>query len=327
MTMRRHDAPHLPAFGGEAWPWRGGDLQTLRHFIRRDIPEVKGGARVVIDLDDGDRLLAEFHSPQGPAKAAIIAVHGLTGCMDSDHIKSLTHQALARNIAVMRVNMRGAGPARALARKSYNAKAGADLLPFIKAMRKAVGDDLPVVMVAHSIGGAAALNMMLDYPDQLSGLDGVVSVAAPIDMHASNKRFHSARNWLYMRHLLAGLKQLAEHVPGIAPDLLARVRRVPTITGFDEVLTAPMAGFASADDYYTGASTFHRLDAPPRPTLLIHADNDPWIPVDAYLGLPRHDQLDVMISRGGGHVGFHDGDGVWSNRVIFTWLERFIRTG
>ena len=321
--MRRHDAKDLPAFGGEALPWLGGDLQTLKHFIKRNIERPDQGEEILIDLDDGDQLMAEFHAPSASPTAAMIAVHGLTGCVDSDHIKILTTEALARNIAVLRVNMRGAGPARHLAKKSYNAKAGADLLPFIAAVRARVSAEIPLVMVAHSIGGAAALNMMLDYPDQLDGLDGLVSVAAPIDMLASNERFHAPRNKIYMRYLLKGLKDLAERVPDINPAMLAEVRKVTTITGFDEALTAPIAGFASAHDYYLGATTAHRLNNASIPTLLIHADNDPWIPASPYLALPKTDVLDVMVSRGGGHVGFHDRGGIWSNRIIFSWLDRF----
>lgn len=321
--MRKQTAQDLPSFGGEAWPWIGGDLQTLKQFIRGGIAPVKNGEACLIDLPDGDQLLAEISMPSQKPIAAIIAVHGLTGCMDSDHIKVLTHQSLARGIAVMRVNMRGAGPARPLAKRSYNAKAGADLLPFINAMRQKIGDDMPMIMVAHSIGGAAALNMMLDHPQKLDGLDGLVSVAAPIDMVTSNRYMHNPRNRVYVWYLLRGLKQLAHNVPEIAPELLAKTDQCKTITDFDEVLTAPMAGFDSANDYYLAATTHNRLHAAAIPTLLIHGDNDPWIPVDAYLDLPETPKLDVMVSRGGGHVGFHDRQGVWSNRVIFQWLSRF----
>ena len=44
--------------------------------------------------------------------------------------------------------MRGAGPARNLARGTYNAGAGADLLPFIDALPHDPG--VPMFMMAHS---------------------------------------------------------------------------------------------------------------------------------------------------------------------------------
>ena len=321
MSMIIHSNPRLPHFEGERLPWLGGDLQTLRHFIKRDIKPLDDGEAMQVTLDDGDILLAQFHCPEGKIRGGMIAVHGLTGSMDSDHIKVLTHDALSRGIAVLRVNMRGAGPARTLAKKSYSAKAGADLLPFIKMIRSKLDEDVLVVMVAHSIGGAAALNMMLDYPDQLDGLDGLVSIAAPIDMLASNDRFNALRNRPYMKYLLKGLKALADDVPEIDPELLAKIKTVNSIKEFDDVYTGPNMGYADAYEYYEAATVARRLDDVPIRTLILHGGNDPWIPVEAYLGLTPSPMMDVLVSDGGGHVGFHDAKGIWSNRAVFAWFD------
>lgn len=323
MSMIIHSNPRLPHFEGERFPWLGGDLQTLRHFIKRDIKPLDDGEAMRLTLDDGDILLAQFHRPEGAIRGGMIAVHGLTGSMDSDHIKVLTHDALSRGIAVLRVNMRGAGPARSLAKKSYSAKAGADLLPFIKMIRSKLDEDVPVVMVAHSIGGAAALNMMLDYPDRLAGLDGLVSIAAPIDMLASNDRFNALRNRPYMKYLLKGLKELADDVPEIDPQLLAKIKTVNSIKEFDDVYTGPNMGYADAYEYYEAATVARRLDDVPIRTLILHGGNDPWIPIEAYLGLTPSPMMDVLVSDGGGHVGFHDAKGIWSNRTVFTWLAQY----
>lgn len=328
MSMRVHSNPRLPHFEGEAWPWRGGDLQTLKQFILKSflgsgvLPLDDDGEMLRHKLADGDELLAAYHAPEGKIEGGIIAVHGLTGCMDSDHIKVLTRDALGRGFAVLRVNMRGAGPARHMAKRSYSAKSGADLLPFIKMMRAKIGNKTALVMVAHSIGGAAALNMMLDYPDKLKGLDGLVSIAAPIDMIASNDRFNLLRNRVYMRYLLHGLKALADRVPELDSEIVRRVKAVTSIEAFDDIYTGPNMGYADAKAYYRGATTVDRLGAPPIPTLMIHGDNDPWIPVEAYMKLVASPTLDIAISHGGGHVGFHDAKGVWSNRAVFAWIDQ-----
>ena len=338
MSMIIHSNAGLPHFEGEAFPWWGGDLQTLKHFIgrdarhQRDVPDLPEGKFLTTKLDDGDALLAAFHAPNGKIKGGIIAVHGLAGCMDSDHINVLTTDALARGFAILRVNMRGAGPTRPLAKRSYSAKSGDDLLPFIPMIRKGIREagreegeeDVPVIMVAHSIGGAAALNMILDHPKKLDGLDGLVSIAAPIDMMASSRRFHHLRNRVYMRHLLGRLKKLADDVPALDPELQIKIKAVPTIKAFDDVYTGPMMGYRDAFEYYEAATTFRRLTDPAIPVLLIHADNDPWIPVEAYRGLIPSAHLDIALSRGGGHVGFHDRLGVWSNRTVFAWIDRRI---
>ena len=155
--LRNDVGAMVPPFGGEAMPWIGGDLQTVRHFLRHDAPPAPPSTEIVIDLDDGDRLLAAFHPARGASKGCVIAVHGLAGSMEAQHILWLIRPVLEAGFSLLRVNMRGAGPARKLARGTYNAGAGADLLPFIDAAT-AQDPGVPLLMMAHSLGGTAALN-------------------------------------------------------------------------------------------------------------------------------------------------------------------------
>ena len=84
ITFVRNDADDLiPTFDGEAFPWKGGDLQTMRHFICRDAPSAPLAEPILLDLPDGDRLLAMCHLPNGQPRGCLIAVHGLNGCMDA----------------------------------------------------------------------------------------------------------------------------------------------------------------------------------------------------------------------------------------------------
>ena len=55
MGFIRNDAGDMiPPFGGEGFPWIGGDLQTIRHFLRDDAPPPPPSTEILIDLDDGD---------------------------------------------------------------------------------------------------------------------------------------------------------------------------------------------------------------------------------------------------------------------------------
>ena len=49
-------------------------------------------------------------------------------------------------------------------------------------------------------------------------------------------------------------------------------------------------------------SPIHSIDALGVPTLLLHADDDPWVPPPPIASRPP---LRVIVTRGGGHVGFH----------------------
>ncbi len=316
----------IPAFGGEAFPWKGGDLQTLRHFICCDAPPAPVGERVLLNLPDGDRLLAVCHLPQKQPRGCLIAVHGLNGCMDAPHILWLTPAALAEGLVLLRVNMRGAGPARALARKTYNAGAGADLTHFID-WAKGRFKELPVYMLGHSLGGTAALNMVLDHPGLTGRLAGLVTVGAPIDMTATAWRFQRPRNRLYVRYMLAGMKQLVATTPHIEQRYVDAAMRASNIFAFDDQVTAPLAGHRDATSYYAATSVHQRMSRLNIPALIIQSTNDPWVPDEPCLAQPCGKGLPaIVVTKDGGHVGFHDHDGSWYIRATLAWINAQLGT-
>jgi len=334
MAFLRNDVGDLiPPFAGEAAPWLGGDLQTMRHFLRHDAPPPPPSREILIGLDDGDRLLAAFHPAPlhpatGPSKGCVIAVHGLNGCMDAQHIWWLVPEVLAAGYSLLRVNMRGAGPARKLARGTYNAGAGADLIPFIDAAA-AQDPGAPLFMMAHSLGGTAALNMALDFPAEAARLAGLVTVGTPLDMTATAQKFSSRRNALYVRYMLAGLKDIAATAPGLDPHFRDAAAAARSIHEFDDQVTAPLAGFADSAAYYAATSVHRRMDDLAIPTLVLQGSNDPWVPVAPCLARPAppspnagpNTGPNIVVTRGGGHVGFHDRQLNWHIRATLAWCD------
>jgi len=325
MTFLRNDAGDLiPPFAGEAAPWLGGDLQTMRHFLRRDAPPPPPSREILLGLDDGDRLLAAFHPPTGMSRGCVIAVHGLNGCMDAQHIWWLVPQVLAAGYSVLRINMRGAGPARKLARGTYNAGAGADLIPFIDAAAT-LDPGAPLFMMAHSLGGTAALNMALAFPDQAARLAGLVTIGTPLDMTATARQFSSRRNLLYVRYMLAGLKDIAATAPGLDRHYRDAAAAAQSLYEFDDLVTAPLAGYADSAAYYAATSVHRRMNDLAMPTLVIQGSNDPWVPVAPCLALPPPPRpgagTAIVVTKGGGHVGFHDSKLNWHIRATLAWCD------
>jgi predicted alpha/beta-fold hydrolase len=74
------------------------------------------------------------------------------------------------------------------------------------------------------------------------------------------------------------------------------------------VFTAPLHGFANADDYYARASAKPHLHRIRIPALVLNALNDPFVPASS---LPGESEVGPCVTlwraREGGHVGFPDG--------------------
>ena len=97
---------------------------------------------------------------------------------------------------------------------------------------------------------------------------------------------------------------------------------------FDDHFVATRNGYADAAEYYARNSAKGFLERIPCPTLLLHADDDPWIPSSTYRNYDWsvNSNLTPLLPGSGGHVGFHDRASrvPWHDRCIaqFALSER-----
>ena len=90
---------------------------------------------------------------------------------------------------------------------------------------------------------------------------------------------------------------------------------------FDESFTAPICGFASAQDYYARSSAKQFLPSICIPTLIIAAQDDPVVPFDPFGSAVLSPSTRLLAPRYGGHIGFvtHKGPG-WLDQQILNWM-------
>ncbi len=93
-----------------------------------------------------------------------------------------------------------------------------------------------------------------------------------------------------------------------------------TMREFDEACTAPLFGFADADDYYARCSSRRFLAGVRTPTLVLRAEDDPLIPAAdiPYDLIALNPALTSGITQRGGHVGWVEGRPFAHRR----WAER-----
>ena len=289
------------------WPWVTADLQTIRNDLPGRLSGIPAdsGQRIEIPLGDesGDRLVARFHPGRAPA-SAVILVPGLTGCEASRHVLQAADAWVADGAPVVRLNLRGSPPGRSLAKGHYHMDRVRDLADACLA----VGALDPgirrhgIVIVGFSLGGALALRLA-QAPCRPDLVKAVVAVSAPLDLPATAERIARRRNRVYERWLLRRLKQETAPLWRDGPAAVrAAVQGARHIHEFDDALTAKEAGFHDATDYYASCSPMNDMDRLGIPALVIHADDDPWVPPPSVVERPP---LRVVVTRGGGHVGFH----------------------
>ncbi|MBA3644726.1 MAG: hypothetical protein H0W63_00970 [Gemmatimonadaceae bacterium] len=87
------------------------------------------------------------------------------------------------------------------------------------------------------------------------------------------------------------------------------------MVAFDDIVTAPLHGFAGAEDYYRRSSALGFLAGVRVPTLLLSAYDDPFLPADVLTDVAAqadlNDALHIEFHQHGGHVGFVRGRFPW----------------
>lgn len=301
---------------------RNAHVQTVLGVLLRGSAFPHRTVRRLVTLPDGDRLVlhdtvpAQWRSPQPIA----LVLHGIGGSHRSGPVVRLARVLYRRGIRVMRLDFRGAGAGMRLARKTYHAGCSDDVRAAIAAIHRWESQS-PIWLAAISLGGNVALKLVGESATP-PGLTRVAVVAPPVDLSACLDRISKHQNRFYDRYFVGGLLAEARKRVRIFPDnALPPLPKRMTLRLFDELLTAPRAGFRNAADYYAQSSSAQFVPSVTVPTLILAARDDPFVdpaPIES-LRTPRC--VEVRMTDHGGHVGYLGGDGFyWGEHAVAEWL-------
>ena len=336
----------------EVLPWIGGDLQTLRDTFVIDFGKSKKNKKIFFPINkilsekfEYDYLLGFLELPDklDALKGFVIVTHGLGGSTKRFGLRRISRKLAKNGFGVLKLNLRGAGPARYLAKGNYCARCSSDVISAIKYFKKLINlefkdlikgnSNLPIYGVGLSLGGTILLNACLDY-DEKNGeilLDGLACVSSPLNLSSCSLCIEKPRNSFYQKWLLHRLKNQLwfgyyDNCKILnSKKLRKKIIGLKSIRDFDEKFTAPSWGFNSLEDYYIKSSPIFRIHKSIKKlpsTLFIHAKDDPWVPHKPTLDLKKEliDKFTILITKKGGHNGFHSINGCWSDEVVKNWF-------
>ena len=208
------------------------------------------------------------------------------------------------------VHFRGCGGEINRHRRAYHSGDSAEIDWILRRLR-ASANPAPLCAVGISLGGNALLKWLGEQREAAAGvIMAAAAVSAPVDLMAAGNALDGGLNLIYTRNFLATMKQktLAKLVH--YPDLCDRraLRAARTLREFDDLVTAPLHGYRDTDHYWSSASSKPWLRNITVETLMINAQNDPFLPRSA---LPHAGEvassLHLEIPAAGGHAGFVSG--------------------
>lgn len=295
-----------------AWWLPNPHLQTLWSRFGRRHPPV-GSRHEVWDTPDGDILEVERLDAPDDAAPQLIILHGLEATRRSPYLQGILGEAAGRGWGATLLFFRSCGDAPNRTRRFYHAGETGDLDMVVARVGREF-PRAPIVLVGYSLGGNVLLKWLGERGDFGStNVRGAVAVSVPFDLARGARHISRGFARVYEAHFLGSLKRKAIAKLSQHPDLADR-RRIDaarTIYDFDDAVTAPLHGFRSADEYYSRSSALGFLGRIRVPTLLLSAEDDPFLPaavLDEVRGAASgNPAITVEFLPAGGHVGFVGG--------------------
>lgn len=306
-------------------PWwlRNGHTNTVYSFLRPRgvrLPPAQEDWIPLAPAADAALLIRSHWQPR-PAPAVLL-IHGLEGSSEAGYMLTAAGLFLRQGWHVARMNVRGCGDSEMRCATLYNSGLSADVAAALAWLAARPGVT-SLALAGYSMGGNLALKFAgeagrgdLATPPALRA---IAAVSPCLDLAACADALHRRVNYFYerrfLRHLARRLARHAARFPGRYP--VARLRGLRSVRAFDDAFTAPFTGYRDADDYYQRASAARVLAAIRLPTLVVHAEDDPFIRITpaSRAALAANPAIHFLATAHGGHCGFvgprRNGEGVY----------------
>lgn len=310
-----------------AWFLPGPHLQTIwgRIVRPRRLVQLR---REILDTPDDDELILDHL--EGESDTHFVLLHGLEGSSYSVYMQGILAILARRGHHATAMNFRSCArePHRVLKmipNKRPRFYHSGDTADFDFALRT-LGARHPgrrFFAFGASLGGNVLLKWLGENPTQTLAT-AAATLSVPYDLgRGADHLDETASGRFYVGRFLSTLKEKCTR-----PDIASRIdleaaKRAKSFRAFDEAATAPLHGFASAQDYYDRSSSIHYVSRIQTPVLAVSAEDDPFVPQDV---LPRvhsaaSPAVDLRTTPMGGHVGFIAGTFPWGAEY---WAEEFV---
>lgn len=309
MTSARTLAPFVPSTEFRPAPGLASPhAQTIYATIARS-SRVSGVVEERWELPDGDFVdVSVLHA--SATAPHVLVLHGLESSASAGYIAATLREIKQRGWGAFAMNFRSCGTEMNRKPRSYHAGETGDATTVLRMIRTRVRG--PVYGVGYSLGGGVMMKLLAETGHNAL-IDAASIVSVPFDLAECVRRMDGNGGWmtLYRERFLMRLRKKARDKAKRFPDFfdLAAIRNARTLLAFDELVTAPLHGFASASAYYASSSVGSRVAEIQKPTWVVNSIDDPLIPketipVDAMRANPF---IQSMQTTHGGHVGFVTG--------------------
>lgn len=308
-----------------AWWIKNKHVQTIFQKVHRHKLQCPTIAER-IELEDNDFIdLAWTEQPtEQDTRPIVLVLHGLEGSINSTYARGIMNAIRNQGWIGVLMHFRGCSEEINRNQRLYHSGETTDI-NYISNLIKNRYPQQKLAAIGFSLGGNALVKY-LGETGKNNPLSASVSICPPLDLAASCNRITQGFSKIYQKYLLDMMQEtLARKM--LRVDISDKVKlnrndikKMKTLWHFDDKVTGPLHGFKDANDYYAQSSGKRFLHYIEKPTLVIHAKDDPFL--SNHL-IPKHEELSnrvtFEVSQYGGHVGFVN---VNKTLTVEYWLEQ-----
>ncbi len=306
-----------------AWWLPSPHLQTLWPvFFKKRQPLDLTAEQV--ELDDGDFI--DLRWSKKKSDKTVLVLHGLEGSLESHYVNGIMFQLEKSGYKPVLMHFRGCGGRTNRLARAYHSGETGDVSTIVEHIKNKTGE-YPFAAIGFSLGGNVLLKW-LGETGELNPLNKAVAVSVPFRLHDAAKRLEKGISKIYREHLLDALrKTYIEKFKNITSPLNVDVNQLKSFWDYDDKVTAPLHGFAGAQDYYDSCSSRQFLKTIKIATRIIHSSDDPFMFTETVPGSEELSKfVDFLLTARGGHVGFISGATPvstysWSEKKIIEFLK------
>ena len=284
------------------------------------------------DVAADARVLAHCNwQPDRKSAPTLLALHGLEGSSEAHYMRGLADKAFAAGFNIVRLNQRNCGGTEHLSRGLYHSGLTADPLFVLQELRDR--DQLTRFAVSgYSLGGNITMKLAgelgaSDFPEAkaFAAVSPVIELEAC--MQSIERRENRIYEWNFCRNLQGRMRRKSKKYPDLFN--LDGLWKIWSIRAFDDRYTAPHHGYNGANDYYHRASAMRVIDKVARPSLILSAADDPFVPPEIFDAPAVRDNPNIttVITPTGGHCAFVEGangskyDGYFAEQFVVDFLK------
>lgn len=301
------------------WPLTSGHIQTMlsssgvrRQLLPGRAHSVQDGAEhVVVDGGDGVRLTGAYTAQrvQKEARGLAVLFHGWEGSVDSTYVLQTGSRLLQDGWDVFRLNFRDHGDSHQLNEALFHSCRIDEVVNALADIARRY-PARPMALAGFSLGGNFALRAALRAPQAGIPLVYALAVCPIIDPGEGLFSLEETAPWFYQAYFMHKWRRSLKTKQAAFPNReffeLAELRQ--SLRGLTEALVLRHTDFGSLQAYLDGYSVAgNALAAMPIRATILTSEDDPVIPVSSFRNLQLPSNVELDISRYGGHCGFISG--------------------